>query len=358
MIEHNLISLRFTPGLLKEILVIDKNLKALGIKTNLYLNKKYKTFFSDEESTKNIYFIDFFEIIRLIQKTKKLKKADKVSSFFIYNFSIFNLFLFQYLAIFKPNYKRIYVLHEPFKENPFRLNKSFLKNLIVNYININSSKMITDIVLLSDYANEIFKSQKQYSSSCRIFNNKIILDPILKNPKKKERIYNTFLGRVTEEKKINWFLSLAKFCGEKGYKEKFLILSSSNLPILEIEKINSKYKNLLTINPKNLDEKTISYYLLLSKSVFIMHKITQSGVFVESIRHNTPIIFKDQISLTKEMLLCGVSVEDLIANNIFNGIKKIENNFDYYQRNCKKIFNDKFSSINFIKYYDFLIKKN
>ena len=97
---------------------------------------------------------------------------------------------------------------------------------------------------------------------------------------------------------------------------------------------------------------------LNSKSVFIMHKITQSGVFVEAIRHNTPVIMRQQISLNNDMSKCGVTINNLEVAALFEAINKVNKNLNSLQLNCMKLFNKEFSSNNFLKYYEFLIKKS
>ena len=55
MIEHYLLCIRFTPGLLKEILCIEKSLRRNGYKTNLILNIKYKSLITKNYDIPIIY---------------------------------------------------------------------------------------------------------------------------------------------------------------------------------------------------------------------------------------------------------------------------------------------------------------
>jgi len=176
----------------------------------------------------------------------------------------------------------------------------------------------------------------------------------------KERKYFSYLGRVVKSKKIDWLIDLAEFMLINNIKEELLILSASKLPL---DKLNYFIKNGLKIkiiNPKFLTDKEISKWLLQSKAVFCMHKgISQSGVFVESMRHKTPIIGLEQEGLLQFFDNCGVLINNpRNPSEIINSFELINKNLDCYSKNAEVIFKNEFSSKNFLKHYNFLFKKN
>ena len=68
MIEHYFLSIRFVPGLLKEVLCIEKKFRSYGYKTNLILNSKYKNLIENNNTTSITYVNNFTVFIYFFKK--------------------------------------------------------------------------------------------------------------------------------------------------------------------------------------------------------------------------------------------------------------------------------------------------
>ena len=122
--------------------------------------------------------------------------------------------------------------------------------------------------------------------------------------------------------------------------------------------MNSLKPNLKIINPKILYDKEISLWLLKSSAVFCLHKgITQSGVFVECMRHSVPIIALNERGLKQFMSEDDIFIEDpLDSQELLRVIQFIDEDHALnYSKDTIKIFEKNFSSSNFKTFYKELI---
>ena len=113
-------------------------------------------------------------------------------------------------------------------QNQKNIFHSFL--FLVKGINIIPTMLSTDIILLSNYALNLYKADKLYNQKCNLINSRILLKELSINTQT-DRKYFSFVGRVVKTKKIDWFLNLAQYMLINNIKEELLILSSSELPI-------------------------------------------------------------------------------------------------------------------------------
>ena len=350
------ISLKFSPGLFKEIICLADSCKKYDHKVHLILDNNYKKMKFNNPKELKINFIKN-KLIYLLKNCFNLGFFN-FDNFFIYNSHPLNIFLFVLIWLIYPSSRRIFVCHEVYKMPKI---KNFIYRfifLLVKLFNVITTWLSTDVVLLSEYAFNLYKADKLYNQKCNIRNSRILLEEVLIN-NQDERKYFSFVGRVVKTKKIDWFLNLAEYMLINNIKEELLILSASKLPKDKLQIFKRQGLKIKVINPKILSDLEISQWLKKSKAVFCLHKgITQSGVFVESMRHKTPIIGIKEEGLMQFFDNCGVLIRDPFnPAEIIKACIKINQNFSYYSENAEIIFKKQFSKENFQNYYSFLLKK-
>ena len=92
--------------------------------------------------------------------------------------------------------------------------------------------------------------------------------------------------------------------------------------------------------------------------MFCLHKgITQSGVFVECMRHSVPIIALNEIGLKQFMSEDDIFIEDpLNSQELLKVIQLIDEDHALnYSKDTNKIFEKNFSSSNFKTFYKELL---
>ena len=233
------------------------------------------------------------------------------------------------------NFKVLYLLHEPF------LTRNDLYSKFVNIYNRIVVMVSSDIIVLSDFAlnvsNKMFPSKNiikiNYPSGNSNFLNK------------KTRKYISFIGNLSDNKRLDIFIELAK----KSNHE-FLIAGSGNFDKYknEIEKYNIKFIN------KFLSQKEYDGFMQQSLFVILPYESsTQSAVLFDSLRNRTPVISTDCGSF-KEFIIHNqtgyvFNIKDFIPNalNVLNvsNKSKVEN----LSNNCLEFFNKELSDSHFEK---------
>jgi glycosyltransferase involved in cell wall biosynthesis len=110
---------------------------------------------------------------------------------------------------------------------------------------------------------------------------------------------------------------------------------------------------LKIINPSFLSDEQISAALLQSKAVFCLHEgVTQSGVFVECMRHSVPVIALDRVGFTQFIQNCGVVVsESKDLGELLASVRHIKEGEHLMVAACKHVYEQNFHLKNFTRFY-------
>lgn len=359
MSKIDLVSLKFSPGLMKEVLFLKECFDLNDCITDVFLHERYKRL--ADEANENITNVKYqgaslFSIIRRYLSLV-LNKKDLI---IFYNSHPVNVILLFCSALFSSKKKRALVLHEPSKEKPFKnYGKYGFVVLLIELLNKIQSWLCTDVVVLSPHALQLYKKSFGYNRYCDLHEARILLPIDKQNSKELERKYFSFFGSVVATKKIDWFLDLVEFSVNNNSQYQFLIVTSSKLPTVRIDSLKSKGAKLKVVNPAVLTDPEIGNWLNQSIAVFSMHKsVTQSGVFVECMRHHTPVICLDEPGFSQFIDDCGVLVSDAYDTSaLYQSMNKIFTHQLQYSKAASEVYHKNFSAEKFISLYGPILQK-
>tara|TARA_B100000900_G_scaffold306143_1_gene264790 strand:- start:799 stop:1875 length:1077 start_codon:yes stop_codon:yes gene_type:complete len=353
-----IISLKYSPGLLKEIICLKDCYKDQKYNPTLLLSKKYKKLFFSEYSkekdeTKFVEKItDFFSIFSQL-------KYSKVKSLLFYNSHPLNLVLFIAIKLINPSSKRVLVLHEPNKKNIFKNYgfHGFVVYLIIIFNKI-QSWFCSDIIVLSPYGKELFTNSFGYNKFAKLHESRILLPKITHTEHKISKKYFSFIGNINSTKGIDWFLNLVSLAKKENSSINFALITGSKINPRILRELSMLKPKLKIVNPKVLYDEDISSWLTRSSAAFCLHKgITQSGVFVECMRHSVPVIALNEFGLKQFMNEDDIYIDNpLDSKRLLKAIDLIEHDHALnYVKETNKIFERDFCSSNFETLYKELI---
>ena len=221
-----------------------------------------------------------------------IARCRKTCEIHIYNTSIatpWYLFLARIYGV-----RTVFYCHEPNKLDIFKFYRGFtlIKHFLIKYINFLSIILCNECVCLSQFGLQralTYPFMKSYSCKFRVQN--IKLPKINKNSSVEKRFNILVFGQLNGTKQPYWikdFLLHSKVLG--GGIKLNVVTASKEFPFLE--KLGVEYSEIFSISRfDNLSDETISMYLNSSfASIHLHHCVTQSGAFVESLRHGVPSV--------------------------------------------------------------------
>ena len=341
---------------MKEILCLEDCFKNENFNVKLVLNSGYQVLglSSPELDAKRTTYLDGLhgghDLVKQLISTKP-----KILLF--YNSHPFNfLFLLLGLVFFRKS-RRVLVLHEPNKKNVFK-NYGFHGLIVCLIILFNKlqSWLCSDLVVLSPYGAKLLKESVGYNRFCRVHHGRILLPPVVLDDRNKGT-HISFVGNINSTKGVDWFLDLVEYASSVGSKLKFAIVSGSKLSEQLTLRANEQRDTLTIFNPKTLNDRDISSWLQKSMTVLSLHKsVTQSGVFVECIRHGVPTIVLNEIGFTQFIKNCGTSVSGSSnPKELLSAIEFIMSKEISLKESIKDVYDNNFNPSNFKLYYSDLI---
>lgn len=352
-----LVSLKFSPGLLKEIICLGDCFEKHDLDVSIHLDMNYKNLFGPMNLSKTR--MSFFNgglsnFIALIGAV--CSKSTKGIIF--YNSHPLNLLLLLCLILRNRKALRVLVLHEPLKTNKIKnFGFSSLKVLAVELINKLQSWLCSDLIILSKYGIHLVESAHGYNPYAVTHEARILLDPLPQFWQKNQRKYLSFIGNVNGTKGINSFYNLAKFCGKDGQDFRFALITGSTLS--KYDRSIYDLDNVEVIEKSPLTDLEIEDWMTQSIAVFCLHRsVTQSGVLVECMRTGTPVICIDESGFTQFIkdVKCLVPT-DYDNSDLISAIDHVSNNLLDLSQKALKQFSDEFSSERFIDYYCGLLNR-
>lgn len=350
-----IVSLKFSIGLYKEMLVHEKqasqkNFDVIKIFSNKYQtidNNKNSVYVKSGEGFINIYiyllkFLFFPSTRNYI--LNNLKDADII---LFYNTHPLNYLISK--SINKFDKKLIQFIHEPYM--PDKSKYGFLISIRIFFIELIQSMIYNNVDHLavpSNYAKTMLESK--YNN----LKNKIIVSPLFQSKinMKNERRYFTIIGRDHPAKNFNLFFNLIREADKKNLSFNFCIISKSNISKY-IEKLTINQKKMLKIISKELiSDEEINEVLAQSYSVFKLdNAITQSGIVALCGMMNVPVIANDIPGFSQDIIhkKTGYLLDVNKKNStqlILNYMKEIIVNVDFFKVNIERYYNKKWNPSN------------
>ena len=351
-------SLKYSPGLFKEMNCLADCFAENEFQVTRILDAKYQNLARVKDKSSNGY--DFiFGHRTLINSILGLIRV-RPSVLIFYNSHPLNLFFLLTTYFFSSSTRRAVVIHEPCKKYAFKFyGLHGFKVLAITIFNKIQSWLCTDLITLSPYGEELLCESWGYNKTARMHCARILLPPRSSSSALDDgqtdaggRKYFTFVGHVNKTKGADWFFDLVNFSQFRGEKYEFLMVTSSELRVpSDISGVSNSV--LKIINPSFLSDEQISSALLQSKAVFCLHEgVTQSGVFVECMRHSVPVIALDRVGFTQFIQDCGVVVsgsKDL--DELLASVRQIKEAGHLMAEACTLVYEQNFHLKHFKRFY-------
>jgi hypothetical protein len=347
-----IISLNFNPGHFSHLIANYKLFEESGLKAHLYLNKSFNTM--DEKNE-----------FRKINDSRELRKMKTISAAVFWFPSLKNITEIIRLRLF---YKTqiIYIYHEPFDSIKKYYNSGFgfkkiLKICLIFLVSIPVVLLAHKIVLpsltsLALYEKKYTILNKNYTHISLIFDDE--LDLAVVPPKK----FISYIGTVAADHAFDRFVEFAEVAIKNSWFPgmSFLIATSSEIPQRQSEILShlKQTQRLVISSSKPMNNSEINHYYLQSQVVWnAYNRSMQSGVLPKAymfgaavlvLRRNTNEFMDNYgtgvlISDNKNQDEIRIAIEEIIAKK------------DYYFKNCRKKFFEKFYYKNKIENYLMLL---
>lgn len=360
-----LISLKYAPGLYKEIALLADHFKSYG-NTSLILSKGYKELSVNNINTRHLndgvgikgMLKDLFMLpfnLRNFWCFNRKSKSKKV--FIFYNPHPLNWVYALFINYFITESSVCNVLHEPYKSNKEKLKYGLFKYfyfLIVQIAQLFSVWQSKVIITMSPNGSILFKNRFPKFKGCHISAN--LLFERIKIKGHFKRRYFSFVGSVNKAKGIYEFIDLVNYSISCEDDIEYCLISSSNLrdyiPLLE----KGYERKLKIINRSYISDIDIYDVIEQSYAVFSIHNVAaQSGVLPLAYGLNTPAIMRDIPAFTQykidDNLVIPSSFSTKNIHSVCLNLLENKNNFHHYEELCFEAFNKYFSISNFELYY-------
>lgn len=312
--------------------------KSCGYTVRAYLNEDYKK-----------YIEQYDDFILESESDLKNYKPDIV---LLYNTGFENL---HFMKICKNmNSRVLFVLHEPYMGMKELLKEGSycIKQLVASVLNTYICSKADVVILSSKYASENCKKYMKNAYKKSVLFPLIFQDGFIKSG---ERRYFSFIGGFGHAHGADIYLDFVKkSCEDNNIL--FQIATRTNIEKeLENPCIDKMIKQGRLIvkqgRPLTSDEIDAAYRNSIC-TWNCYRRSTQSGVLPNSFMQGTPVIasntgsFKDYVISEKT----GVLINESSYDEIYSGYKKIYQNLEKYENNCRELFKNQF-------YYDMQVDK-
>jgi len=337
----NIMSLKYAPGLLKEMFAIARALETNGHKARIVLSVKYKWMLSDDYfSDQDECLVEFVENSISVIREKYTKDGDSI---IFYNFHPVNMIV----GIRATN--PIVYMHEPYMPDKWKY--GYKRMMLVYVFEIIQALFVLIVrpvvVLPSENAKYKFCRSNYYWLIEKVSRIKKYVVPLmLNNLKYDDKVPKgwLFLGNIHKAKSLDRILSVLKVDGSK----KITILTRDALDDRVLrdyqEEISGGRLNILVKN--KISESLVARNILESYGVMKVDSLmTQSGIVPLSFSYGRPLIVRDIPGFTQDVQheATGIILKEVSVDAIISAMNEIELNFEQYSHNSKNEFLNKFS---------------
>lgn len=305
-----LVSLKYHPGLLKEMLVL-LDLFRSEVRIDLIMSEGYEaslkeleipaSFITNGVGNRGMVFDCFIlpKVLKRLNDVLSVKKNDK-GILFLYNPHPLNLFVAIFIRLFKSNIDVWIAAHEPFRPlsdlRKFGLN-GFMYYRIVQLIQTLSFMFCDRLVVFSSYG------KSMVAKNLPLLTHKTLEARLLMRHKPRgitTQKLISYVGTASIGKGIDDFVALVNFSLKNRGPLRFVLISSSDIQQY-IEKLDDRYQEVLEIiNKPYIQDKEIEDVIRRSAITVALHKVaTQSGVMSLSYSYGVPVLHRDLDAFTE-----------------------------------------------------------
>lgn len=362
-----IISLKASPGLIKEFILLGDMLKKRGYLVKYILAEDYggmewkrenAFYFTGSSNIKGI-LIDIFKFYKNKHRelSKRIRKFSP-SSILFYNFHPINLMVVSLVRKLNPNIKMSLYLHEPYKlDKSYYGFKKSIYIMLIEFIQGMVVKHMDYVILPSQQAFSLFK-MKYSDFKGEGFISPLCIPDCYKKQQEKRK-YFSMVGNANLATGHDAFIELVNYIGKKEFEYEFCLISSSDISRFLKKLTKEGRKKLKIINKQIIKDSEINKVIQESYAVFRLDKeVTQSGVIPVSYMNATPIIARNIAGLRQHVQHKNNGY--LIPNNsttedFMDAMSFVKDNFSQLSKNARQSYEDMWSECNFEKYYSWLL---
>ena len=363
-----IVSCKYAPGLLKEFLLLGRNIQRHGWHVKYLLSSEYGwmlegldidvAFVSSSKSVSQI-LLDIMRYPFAMKKvcTESFQSA-KPAFICFYNTHPLNFAIARLANRFSLDGIRAVFLHEPAKPDKARYGwKGSLFFRITELIQKISIISSTDVILPSSLAMRLFsKYFPRYHGKSHYAP---ILIPDCPGQSVGKRRYFSIVGRFNFSKRLDTFIDAANYAAQNGLNFHFQIVTSSPIDKSIKQLTPQANEKVRIINRNNISDKDISKAIAESFAVLCLHSmVTQSGVVPVAFMNSTPVIVPDEPGFTQFVRHKSngwVLPEGFSNRDIVEAMESVRQNFDSLHAGARHSYLDLFAENNWQKHYTWLI---
>lgn len=361
-----IVSLKYAPGLLKEMIALGESFWRSGIKVKYLLSRKYEDHihqYSTPVGDLNYVSGAWPEILMYAVGKGGVFLETLMGSTctFFYNTHPMNLIVAILQKKRVPRGSTVYFLHEPFYPNKSALVlKARVFKYAVEFIHFTTLKYIDHVILPSEYARTLFQSRYSW------FPGTTHMAPLLLRSNfqggDKPRRSFSFVGRMRLNEGDNDFFTLVSYASKAQFPFRFSLVTSTIVSSALSRLGPRELKILNVINKSSIDDEEIMKEISNSYAVLRFKKTgAQSGVVPLSFMQGTPVIARDTPSFRQHIKHgyngCLVREGPAMMGGFVEAMEWVQRNLAAFSDNARKSYMSTWDVSNFTRYYDWLVER-
>jgi len=351
-----IVSLKFSPGLLKEFLAHREKFKSQGISVRLFVDHRYCALNNKISGLKEFsdnYFLMLMQvIINLIKPNKVITDYIRdIDALFIYNFHPINIVL---CRLAKRSHKKVFLyIHEPYMPDKMMYGfKAAIRIKILEEFQIYNVSFANHVFLPSENAIRHFDVRTRSRFLNRSISHLLLQDKFAEHNVSNSTKTIVFVGKIHKTKRFNEFLGLAEMSKKEEYK--FIIITTSSLSPRQNRQIELA-DNVELINDVFINDNVIEEAIYKASALFKADKaMTQSGLVAQSMMLGTPVICSFIPGFTQHIIE-GSNGFILDFNKgtwkreLLNAIDMVDLHRDKFRSNCRSSYKQYWDGSNWQK---------
>lgn len=324
-----IVSLHFSPGFIGHMKAWYMLCERSGYNAIIYFDKQYLPFFDENEYKCIVNISDaqqYHPHIAIVQNT-----------------GFENISFFKWCT--KSKCKLIYILHEPYMgmKEMIKDGNYFAKQAVACGLNVWLCHKSTKVILCSKYAEQNCKKYMKRAAN-KACNLPLLFLDEYDQKNKDNREYFSMIGTCAESHGSDIFISYIRHAYEKGYKQKFQIVTRSDISNRITDPVYKKMQDegqLIIKQGRPLSEEEMSIAYRQSIATWNGYRrSTQSGVLPNAFMHGTPVV-ATRLGSFEEFVLpgrTGVFIDDFEYDTITNALETVRRAGDVMNNECRNYF--------------------
>jgi glycosyltransferase involved in cell wall biosynthesis len=360
-------SLKYSPGLLKEIEQLALRLVEDGWHSRLLLAESYRNFevhrslevryVTASHSAPSILWDCLRFPYRLLKELNSIFEEMPPDFLCIYNPHPLNGYVASVAQQINPSGVRAVYLHEPFV--PDKSSYGLVRAQCIRLVELQQAHMLRRlncVLLPSEHSLSLYQSHYAANKPAHI--TPILLDDRCHGAPNRE--YYSFVGTVNASRSLDEFVQLINRAASLGdLALKFRIVTRSPIESFIRRIAPAALPNVEIVNRPLITDAEIGETLALSKATFLSHKqAAQSGNVPFAFMYGTPIICRDIPGLTQHVhhLANGYVLPlRFTVQQFYQAIQYMEEHWEALGRQARVDYEEIFDIRNWERYYGWLL---